>query len=53
MLWNANLDKSLAHRQSKSELRKDLKRWEEERKSKKTKTEVPDKSHLVCSCCLV
>ncbi|KIM49499.1 hypothetical protein M413DRAFT_438683 [Hebeloma cylindrosporum] len=41
MLYNANLDKSLANRKTKAELRKDLKRWEEERTRKK-KTAITD-----------
>jgi E3 ubiquitin-protein ligase RAD18 len=46
MLWNANLDKSATKRQTKSELRADLKKWEEQRKIKKEKVTV-DESHLV------
>ncbi|KAJ6546985.1 hypothetical protein B0H19DRAFT_1163341 [Mycena capillaripes] len=42
MLWNANLDKSAPKRQSKAELLKELKKWEEERKVKKKKTTVDD-----------
>ncbi|KAJ7043099.1 hypothetical protein C8F04DRAFT_29930 [Mycena alexandri] len=42
MLWNANLDKSALHRQSRGELHKELKRWEEERKNRKKKTTVDD-----------
>ncbi|KAF7359252.1 DNA repair protein [Mycena sanguinolenta] len=45
MLWNANLDRSPSQRQSKVELVKELKRWEEERKTKKKKITV-DESHL-------
>ena len=41
MLYNANLDKSLANRKTKLELRKDLKRWEDERTRKK-KTMITD-----------
>lgn len=41
MLYNANLDKSLANRKTKLELRKDLKRWEDERTRKK-KTTITD-----------
>ncbi|KAJ6500582.1 hypothetical protein C8R45DRAFT_820007 [Mycena sanguinolenta] len=47
LLWNANLDRSLSQRQSKGELMKELKRWEEERKTKKKKITI-DESHLVC-----
>jgi hypothetical protein len=46
MLWNANLDKSAPKRQSKAELQKELKKWEEERKVKKKKPIVDD-SYLV------
>ncbi|KAJ7460965.1 hypothetical protein B0H11DRAFT_2057573 [Mycena galericulata] len=46
MLWNANLDKSVANRQTKAALHKEMKKWEEDRKVKKKKTEV-DKSHLI------
>ncbi|KAJ7722271.1 hypothetical protein DFH07DRAFT_857002 [Mycena maculata] len=46
MLWNANLDKSAPNRQSKNQLLKEVKKWEEDRNAKKKKTEV-DKSHLV------
>ncbi|KAJ7702227.1 hypothetical protein B0H17DRAFT_1043261 [Mycena rosella] len=45
MQWNANLDKSAAKRQTKAELRADLKKWEEQRKNKKEKITVDD-SHL-------
>lgn len=41
MLYNANLDKSLANRKTKLELRKDLKKWEDERTRKK-KTTITD-----------
>jgi len=41
MLYNANLDKSLANRKTKVELRKDLKKWEQERVKKK-KTIITD-----------
>ncbi|KAJ7771607.1 hypothetical protein B0H16DRAFT_189580 [Mycena metata] len=44
MLWNANLDKSAGHRQSRGELHKELKRWEEERKNRKKKATV-DEDH--------
>ncbi|KAJ7090341.1 hypothetical protein B0H15DRAFT_838224 [Mycena belliarum] len=45
MMFNANLDKSASKRQSKAELRNDLKKWEEQRKNKKEKITV-DESHL-------
>ncbi|KAJ7243381.1 hypothetical protein B0H12DRAFT_832780 [Mycena haematopus] len=45
MLWNANLDRSLSNRQSKAELLKELKKWEEERKTRKKKI-TADESHL-------
>ncbi|KAJ6606420.1 hypothetical protein DFH09DRAFT_1120145 [Mycena vulgaris] len=45
MLFNANLDKSASKRQTKAELRNDLKKWEEQRKSKKEKVTV-DEFHL-------
>lgn len=35
VLYNANLDRSLNNRKTTSELKKDLKRWEEERPKKK------------------
>jgi len=35
MLHNSNLDRSLANRKSKAELRKDLKKWEDEMLKKK------------------
>ncbi|KDR81862.1 hypothetical protein GALMADRAFT_135257 [Galerina marginata CBS 339.88] len=35
MLFNANLDKSASNRKSKAELRRDLKKWEEEMTKKK------------------
>lgn len=41
MLHNSNLDRSPANRKSKAELRKDLKKWEEEI-SKKKKIVVRD-----------
>ena len=41
MLYNSNLDRSLANRKSKAELRKDLKKWEDEM-SKKKKTVIHD-----------
>ncbi|KAF8894717.1 hypothetical protein BD779DRAFT_859472 [Infundibulicybe gibba] len=41
ILYNANLDRAVAHRKTKGELRKDLKRWEDER-NKKSKTVVDD-----------
>ncbi|KAF9484884.1 hypothetical protein BDN70DRAFT_796760 [Pholiota conissans] len=44
MFYNANLDKSLPNRKTKAELKKDLKRWEDER-SKKKKTVVSDVVH--------
>ncbi|KAF7353675.1 Postreplication repair E3 ubiquitin-protein ligase rad18 [Mycena venus] len=43
--WNANLDKSAPNRQSKAELLKELKKWEEERKVKRKKATV-DESYL-------
>ncbi|KAJ7632106.1 hypothetical protein FB45DRAFT_911472 [Roridomyces roridus] len=47
LLWNANLDKSPANRQSTTELRKEMRRWEDEQKNKKKRPEVDSKSHLV------
>jgi E3 ubiquitin-protein ligase RAD18 len=41
MSYNANLDKSLANRKTKVELRKDLKKWEQE-KVKKKRTIITD-----------
>ena len=41
MLHNSNLDRSLANRKSKAELRKDLKKWEDEMPKKK-KTVIHD-----------
>ena len=41
MLFNANLDRSSHTRKSKSELRKELKKWEEE-KTKRKKNLVED-----------
>jgi E3 ubiquitin-protein ligase RAD18 len=41
MLFNANLDRSSRTRKSKSELRKELKKWEEE-KTKRKKNLVED-----------
>ena len=41
MLHNSNLDRSLANRKSKVELRKDLKKWEDEMLKKK-KTVIHD-----------
>lgn len=41
MIYNANLDKSTSMRRSISALRKDLKRWEDDR-SKQKKTVVED-----------
>ena len=35
MLYNSNLDRSLANRKSKAELRKELKKWEDEMSKKK------------------
>jgi E3 ubiquitin-protein ligase RAD18 len=35
MLHNSNLDRSLANRKSKAELRKELKKWEDEMLKKK------------------
>lgn len=35
VLYNANLDRSLNNRKTTVELKKDLKRWEEERPKKK------------------
>ncbi|KAJ6488500.1 hypothetical protein C8R47DRAFT_481440 [Mycena vitilis] len=46
MLWNANLDRSAPKRQSKGELLKELKKWDEERKVKKKKTTVDADSYL-------
>lgn len=40
-LYNANLDRSKANRKKKTELRKDLKKWEDEL-SKRKKVVVPD-----------
>jgi len=40
-LYNANLDRSKANRKKKTELRKDLKRWEDE-SSKRKKVVVPN-----------
>ncbi|KAJ7168242.1 hypothetical protein C8R43DRAFT_983682 [Mycena crocata] len=45
MLWNARLDKSASKRQTLGELRKELAKWEEDRKVKKKKTTVGE-SHL-------
>ncbi|KAF8191431.1 hypothetical protein K438DRAFT_1830497 [Mycena galopus ATCC 62051] len=45
MLWNANLDRSKLNRQKETDLIKELKKWEEERKNKNKKTTV-DESHL-------
>lgn len=41
MIYNANLDKSTSMRRSISALRKDLKRWEDDR-SKQKKASVED-----------
>jgi E3 ubiquitin-protein ligase RAD18 len=41
MIYNANLDRSAAMRQSISTLRKDLKKWEDD-KSKQKKNAVED-----------
>jgi E3 ubiquitin-protein ligase RAD18 len=35
-IYNANLDRSKSHRKSQLELRVDLKKWEEDRKGKKS-----------------
>lgn len=35
MLFNANLDKSIPNRKTMADLKKDLKKWEEERGKKK------------------
>jgi E3 ubiquitin-protein ligase RAD18 len=41
MMYNANLDRSLANRKTKAELRRDIKKWEEGM-SKKKKPVVED-----------
>jgi len=41
MIYNANLDRSSQNRKSKQELKKELKKWEDE-KAKKKKTTVED-----------
>jgi hypothetical protein len=55
MLWNANLDRAPAKRQSKAELLKELRKWEDERaalrskqKREKEKEKPDDHAHLVC-----
>lgn len=48
MIYNANLDRSQLYRRTKVELKKELKKWEEER-SKRRKTTVDDPlAHEVC-----
>jgi len=41
MLFNANLDRASLHRKSKSELRKELRKWEDD-KTKKKRNVVED-----------
>ena len=42
VLYNANLDRSPNNRKTTAELKKDLKRWEEERPPRKKKPVVSD-----------
>ena len=46
-IYNANLDRSKSHRKSQQELRVDLKKWEEDRKGKKS-TVNDLEAHQVC-----
>jgi E3 ubiquitin-protein ligase RAD18 len=52
MIYNANLDRSKIHRKIKSELRKELKKWEDDR-SRKKKVVVDDTAeHEVGPVCI-
>ncbi|KAF7294703.1 DNA repair protein [Mycena indigotica] len=46
MLWNANLDKSTEHRESKEKLRRTLRKWESERHAPRKEKPAVDSGHL-------
>ena len=50
MIYNANLDKSENQRKTIQELRSDLKKWEEDRKTKKSIVGDVDAYQVCCHC---